>query len=263
MERVHVPAELLSFVEQHMASFQCGAHHMDHVLRVCSLAQHLAVLEGGNQKVAVVAALCHDILDSKLISPHATQSTEELLVSALRQDSAFLSEEEASLVLFISKNIGYRKLLDKNWFESIDSQPVELRCVQDADSLDAIGAVGIARCFAFGGKRNRPLFDMRGVIGTDPLSVAAYVQAGAAGSGLEHFFEKLLRLRRMMVTKSGETLAAKRQRHMLSWLRALQEELEEGERFAPPPLSGDAASNEHTLSQILRTNIPLFSDDEG
>ena len=65
------------------------------------------------------------------------------------------------------------------------------------------------------------------------------------------------------MTKSGETLAAKRQRHMLSWLRALQEELEEGEQFAPPPLSGDAASNEPTLSQILRTNIPLFSDDEG
>ena len=87
-----------------------------------------------------------------------------------------------------------------------------------ADSLDAIGEVGIARRFAFGGKRNRPLFDIRGVI-----------QAGAAGSGLEHFFEQLLRLRKMMVTRSGETLAAKRLRHMPPWQRALQEELEEGE----------------------------------
>ena len=67
------------------------------------------------------------------------------------------------------------------------------------------------------------------MIGTDPLSVAAYVQAVAAGSGLEHFFEQLLRLRKMMVTRSGETLAAKRLWHMPSWLRALQEELEEGD----------------------------------
>jgi len=260
MERIQVPAALLSFVEQHMASFQCGAHHLDHVLRVCSLAQQLAVREGGDQKLAFVAALCHDILDSKLISPDATQSTEELLVAALRQDSTFLSEEEANTVLFISKNIGYRKLLDKNWFESIGSQPVELRCVQDADSLDAIGAVGVARCFAFGGKRNRPLFDMKGVIGTDPLSVAAYVQAGAAGSGVEHFFEKLLRLRKMMVTSSGEQMAAKRQRHMLAWLRALQEELEEGEQFGPH--SSGAADKGPTLSQILRDNIALFSKDE-
>ena len=226
MERVSVPPALLAFVEKHMEAYQCGAHHFDHVLRVCGVAQRLAAKEGGNQKIAVVGALCHDVLDSKLLAKEDAAGTERVLVDALSEDASFLNQEEVAAVMHIVKNIGYRRLLDPAWFNNIGAQSIELRCVQDADSLDAIGAIGVARCFAFGGKRNRPLFDLGGVIGADPLSPAAYAQA--AGSGVEHFFEKLLRLPAMMVTASGRDLAQARQAHMLRWLGDLDDELAEG-----------------------------------
>lgn len=248
MENIIVPPALLQFVEAHMASFQCGAHHMDHVLRVCCLAQRLAKAEGGNQKIAYIAALCHDILDSKLLPQDAMESTETVLINALGANQEFLTEEQTKQVLYIVKNIGYRHLLDPTWFNNIHRECVELRCVQDADSLDAIGCTGIARCYAFGGKRNRPLFDLAEVIGSNPLSQSSY--AAAKGSGVEHFFEKLLRVEGMMVTASGRLLAKKRQMRMLQWLEWLDEEL----------CQGSIQGGDSEEKSLLSRNISAFRE---
>ena len=100
----------------------------------------------------------------------------------------------------------------------------------DADLLDAIGAIGIGRCFTFGGGRNKPLFNIR-----DPalLSTSTVINSEAytktqnvkEGSSIEHFFEKLLRLKDMMLTKHGKSLAEKRHSFMVTYIRELAMEI--------------------------------------
>ena len=234
------------FVREQMESFQCGAHHMDHVMRVVALARRLARDVGADEKISMTAALCHDVLDSKLLAKSAAASAEEVLISRLRE-AEFLSEEDVEHVMFIVKNIGYRKLLDKSW--NVQSQSAELRCVQDADLLDAIGMTGVARCFAFGGKRNRSLFDLDVVIGKNELAPEVYVNS--SGSGLEHFFEKLLRIPDLMTTPSGAKMAKVRQENMLSFIIGLRNELLVGS-------SDDslADSEDSILLKNLREFIP-------
>lgn len=250
MEEVSLPPALMEFVEAQMASFKCAAHSMDHVHRVLHMALRLAREEDGgcNMKVVCVAALLHDCLDSKLLAESAAAGVEQALLQQLRsttngkEGSCFLNEIEIEQVLFIVKNIGYRRLLDAAW--DVSKQSLELRCVQDADLLDAIGSTGVARCYAFGGARNRGLFDLgEVVIGRTDLTPAIY--AVSKGSGLEHFFEKLLRIPDMMTTAAGARLAVPRKRRMLEFIRGWQEEAAEG---------GTGAEYE----QVLRLNLAAF-----
>jgi HD superfamily phosphodiesterase len=168
------------------------------------------------------------VLDSKLLSKENAGGAEAALVdalgSAMEGENKFLSKSEIDSIIFIVKNIGYRKLLDKEW--DVSKQSVELRCVQDADLLDAIGGTGIARCFAFGGKRNRQLFELGpSIIGNIEMTQEAY--AKSTGSGLEHFFEKLLRIPSMMSTTKGQEIAIQRKLAMVSWIESIREELNE------------------------------------
>ena len=249
MEEVSLPPALVEFVELQMASFKCAAHSMDHVLRVMHMALRLAREDGGcNEKVVCVAALLHDCLDSKLLAESAAEDAEQALLQQLRnttdekEGSCFLNDTEIAQALFIVKNIGYRRLLDAAW--DVSKQSLELRCVQDADLLDAIGCTGVARCYAFGGARNRCLFDLgEVVIGHTDLTPAVY--AASKGSGLEHFFEKLLRIPEIMSTASGARLAIIRKKRMLAFIRGWQEEAAEG---------GVSAEYE----EVLRLNLAAF-----
>jgi uncharacterized protein len=99
-----------------------------------------------NIKVVYIAALCHDVLDSKLVSVEEVESKEIVLKSRLL---SFLNESDCEAVFEIINAVGYRKLLDPN--HKPESRSIEYQCVQDADLLDAIGAVGVSRCYSFGG----------------------------------------------------------------------------------------------------------------
>jgi uncharacterized protein len=141
-----------------MSSFKCSAHDMAHVERVASLALHLAdkemqrVDETGvngrqiNMKVVYIASLCHDVLDAKLVSSEDVGSKELVLKSHLL---SFLSEPDCNAVFEVINAVGYRNLLDPD--HKPGSRSLEYQCVQDADLLDAIGAVGVSRCYSFGG----------------------------------------------------------------------------------------------------------------
>jgi HD superfamily phosphodiesterase len=146
-QHLSVPKEFSVFLTECMSSFKCSAHDASHVHRVANLAIRLADTEVGARKnIVYVAALCHDILDSKLISSADSVGMEQRLKDQL---STFLKQEDSDEVLHIVKSVGYKKMLSKDFDPVIMS--VEYRCVQDADLLDAIGAVGIGRCFSFGG----------------------------------------------------------------------------------------------------------------
>ena len=129
--------------------------------------------------------------------------------------SAFLEREKASAeiieqVLFIIKNISF-----KNRGEIPETIPVELKIVQDADRLDAIGAIGIARTFNFGGFKNNLMYHPE----IPPkLNMSKEEYKKNEGTTINHFYEKLLLLKDLMNTKKGEEIAAVRHDFMLKFL---------------------------------------------
>jgi uncharacterized protein len=176
---------------------------------------------------------------------------ERELCGLLREENC--TEEEIQLLVGIAKSVGYSKRLKRDYHTNRASYSKEFRAVQDADLLDAMGCIGIARTYTFGGKKGRPLFGVsdsacadvisyeyymanRGDITTGsgslpaaPGSIQSQPSSERTNSTTEHFFEKLLRLERLLLTPYGKKLGDRRHRNMLTYLALLDEELCEGE----------------------------------
>ena len=171
-------------------------HDYHHILRVTKLALRIAQTESGAdpELVGLIAAL-HDVDDRKL-SPETCKN----------QDNARCFLENAGLetgkIAMILK--GIRQISFKGT-DSVAPDSLEARCVQDADRLDAIGAIGIGRAFAFGGARGRSMYDPEQppVMGMDGETYAK-----TQGPTINHFYEKLLLLKDMMNTETGKAMAA-------------------------------------------------------
>jgi uncharacterized protein len=183
-------------------------HDWFHVERVVRLAKRIAGEEGGMDDFVVEAgALLHDIADHKFhggddtIGPQtARQILEEQGVEPDRTDAVVKIVEEISF-----KGAGVPTPMSSN----------EGKAVQDADRLDAIGAIGIARTFAYGGSKNRPIYDpnIKAVCHT---SFAAYKTSTAPT--INHFYEKLLLLKDRMNTQTGRKIAEGRHAFMEDFL---------------------------------------------
>ncbi|CAM9112325.1 unnamed protein product, partial [Ectocarpus fasciculatus] len=222
-----VSAELAAFLEQHMASFQCSAHDVRHCYRVARLALSIAVQVEGEKydlRVVYLAGLLHDVLDSKLVGSQATVPVSEQ-VKDLLQRCEGVSEERISCIMSIVKSVGYKNLIKPEWASVVALLPREYVAVQDADLLDAIGSIGLTRVFSYGGRKNRPIF---GFSEGDALGVntqlTAEQYAVRAGGSIEHFFDKLLRIRLLLKTAPGVVLGEKRHFRMVLFLRDVDEE---------------------------------------
>ena len=189
-------------------------HDYHHILRVTKLALRIAQTESGAdpELVGLIAAL-HDVDDRKL-SPETCKN----------QDNARCFLENAGLetgkIAMILK--GIRQISFKGT-DSVAPDSLEARCVQDADRLDAIGAIGIGRAFAFGGARGRSMYDPEQppVIGMDGETYAK-----TQGPTINHFYEKLLLLKDMMNTETGKAMAAHRHGFMEAFLEEFYREWE-------------------------------------
>lgn len=169
-----------------------SGHDFDHTLRVYHTATRLAIEEGADLQIVQLAALLHDVDDRKL-SPE-TYEGKLRAVSFLRENG--IEEEKISKIVDIISRISFSAQLPP--LESIEG-----KCVQDADRLDAMGAIGIARTFAFGGSRGRRMHDPDGV---------------DKNASIQHFYDKLLRLKNTMHTATGRRLAEERDRYMRQFL---------------------------------------------
>jgi len=118
--------------------------------------------------------------------------------------------------MYLVANVSYSKQMKGR----IDPLPLELQIVQDADRLDAIGAVGIARCFTFGGSKDRPLYFSE----TENNTKRIIVNGGI--SGVDHFHDKLLRLKNLMNTSAGKKEAEKRHEFLVLFLDQLASEIQ-------------------------------------
>lgn len=189
-----------------------GGHDWYHIKRVWKNALYIAKQEEkGNLLVIELAALLHDIADAKFHNGDETIGPRKAK-KFLR--SIYVPEDVIEDVINIIENISFRKRHSSSEYNS-----VELEIVQDADRLDAIGAIGIARVFNFGGYKHRPLYEPTN-------SVNLNGNGNAHRHTIGHFYDKLLLLSGMMNTQTGKKLAEERHQFMVKFLEQFYREWE-------------------------------------
>lgn len=196
-----------------------GGHDWFHTLRVFNNSILIAKNENANMLVVKLAALLHDIADSKFNDGDETIGSEMAATFLIKNN---VDSTVVTHVLNIIKYMSFKNSLDnRQTFNSL-----ELEIVQDADRLDAIGAIGIARTFNYGGFKNRALFDPA-IKPNLHMTKAEYKNSTAPT--INHFYEKLLLLKDQMNTKTGKTLAKNRHQFMEQFLEQFYAEWD-GER---------------------------------
>lgn len=199
-------SELVCRVADHIkAKFasESSGHDWHHINRVWKLARQIGAREAANQEVVELAALVHDIADWKFHDGDDSVGPREA-ERLLREEgaSADVIQQVVDIVATISfKGAGVTTAMST----------LEGKCVQDADRLDAIGAIGIARCFAYGGHAGRLMYDP-----DEPpvLHATAEAYKAAKGHSLNHFYEKLFLLKDRMNTPTGRAMAESRHQFM-------------------------------------------------
>ncbi|MEO6347988.1 MAG: HD domain-containing protein [Aquaticitalea sp.] len=198
--------QTIAFVKQQLTNAE-GGHDWFHIERVCKNSLLISKNENVDIFVVHLGALLHDIADSKFHNGDETvgpKVAREFLFS-INVDSATIEH-----VIHIIENISF-----KGGNEIQKHKSLELDVVQDADRLDALGAIGIARTFNYGGFKNRPLFDPS----IQPnLNMTKEEYKASTAPTLNHFYEKLLLLKVKMNTKTGKRIAENRHQFMEMYL---------------------------------------------
>lgn len=186
-----------------------GGHDWFHTVRVYNNAVQIAQKEPVDLMVVQLAALLHDIADSKF------HDGDETIGPKIAREFLFSHNTDSQIIEHVVNIVKHMSFKQSLGGELAFSSP-EMKVVQDADRLDAMGAIGIARCFNYGGFKNRPLYNPD--IPPNPnLSKEEYKTS--SGPTINHFYEKLLLLKDQMHTSTGRLLAQKRHDYMLGFLK--------------------------------------------
>ncbi len=183
---------------------EASGHDYLHALRVLENAKQMTPFYDVKEEVVFVSCLIHDLIDIKLEDQFKV-SVEDLKLFLLKEG---MIENDVEMVIEIIDQISYSKGTIPKTLEGI--------IVQDSDRLDALGAIGIARAFAFGGKNNRLIYNPKSADDTDSVS---------------HFFQKLFKLTSLMNTDQGRIEAEKRTQFMKGYLRQLYHEINKEDSF--------------------------------
>ena len=178
-----------------------SGHDFFHSMRVYRTAMKIAEAEHADMQVVALAALLHDVDDRKL-SPMTAEKKEN---AARFMRSQNVPESEIRQVCQIIDEVSFKGT------DSVRPSTPEGKCVQDADRLDALGAIGIARTFAYGGSHNRTIYDPE-LPPRTAMNQAQYYSSKS--TSLNHFYEKLFLLEGMMNTETGKAIARKRTQYM-------------------------------------------------
>lgn len=203
-----------AFVKQTLENAE-GGHDWFHIERVYKNTLLIAKNEKVDLLVVSLAALLHDIADSKFHDGDETVGptiAKEFLISKT------VPETVIEHIINIIKHISFKNTLTN---EAIPFTSLELAVVQDADRLDAIGAIGIARCFSYGGFKNREIYNP--AIKAD-LNMTKEQYKKSTAPSINHFYEKLLLLKDQMNTETGKQIAQQRHEFMETYLEQFYNE---------------------------------------
>lgn len=188
-----------------------AAHDFEHVMRVLKNAKMIARNERADLKIITAAVLLHDLISYPKSDPRS-------------KNSSSVSAKKSRVIL---KNYGFSQdqieiisgaIRDHSFSRGVVPQTIEGKILQDADRLDALGAIGIARTFAVGGAENRPFYNK-----IDPFCKKR--SPDDKSWTLDHFYKKLLHLEKTMNTKAGKIEARKRIRIMKKFIDELKKEI--------------------------------------
>ncbi|WP_421918956.1 HD domain-containing protein [Marinifilum sp.] len=204
----------VDFVKQTLAKAE-GGHDWWHIYRVWKTAKHLAKEEEVDLFIVELGALLHDIADSKFHDGDESIGPKKAgdFLSTQRVQKDVIEHVEQ-----IISNISFKGGKEAKKFKS-----PELDVIQDADRMDAIGAIGIARTFNYGGHKNREIYNPE----IEPnLNMSKEEYKNSTAPTINHFYEKLLLLKDRMNTKAGKEMAEQRHRFMQEYLRQFYSEWE-------------------------------------
>lgn len=189
-----------------------GSHDWQHIERVRNNAKQILQSEKDAEPFLVeLSVLLHDVSDPKYAGAEGKSKEIEIL-NALNLDKKTINNIR-EIIESVSFNGGNEK----------EAKTIEAKIVRDADRLDAIGAIGIARTFAYGGAKGRKLYDQDEMIRSN-MSENEYRTKETAS--VTHFYEKLLLLKDLMVTERGKQMAEERHQFMLCFLQQLKHEMD-------------------------------------
>lgn len=190
-----------------------SGHDFFHTFRVYKMATHIAIKEKANLEIVQLVALLHDVDDIKL-SPE-THIKKDKARSFLIANN--VDETVIDTICQIIDEISYRGT------DSIIPKTLEGKCVQDSDRLDAIGAIGIARAFAYGGNHNRAIYNPDI---SPKLNMSAEEYNNHISTTINHFYEKLFNLKDLMNTNSAKNIAQAREMYMKDYISEFMDEWE-------------------------------------
>lgn len=201
-ERIELAQQFMENIHQ----YDFSGHDIAHVYRVTSLAEYIAKHENVEQPLVItLAALLHDTVDTKLVDSNIQlQSLTQFL------QTLDLSLQTQQHILHIIQHMSYNNGQNNHVSLSIEGQ-----IVRDADRLDAIGAIGIARTFQFAGHFNEPMWTQQ----LDYEDIANQDINQLPPSAIKHFYEKLFKLKDLMHTTTARQIALERHHFMESFVK--------------------------------------------
>lgn len=213
MDQKNIISKTTHYVKK-LLSGEGSGHDWWHIFRVTQMAKKLAKKEGADMFVVEMAALLHDIADRKLNNGDEEAGLEKvkMFLSSCIDDQTISAH-----ILKIISSYSYTSHLKAGR----DMATIEGKVVQDADRLDALGAIGIARTFSYGGHAGRALYDPA-IKPRSDVTVKDYTTAPSPS--INHFYEKLLLLKGLMNTNSAKKIAIKRHNYLLEFLHRFYEE---------------------------------------
>lgn len=188
-----------------------SGHDYYHTLRVYNLAKTISEKEGGNQEIIELAALLHDVDDYKIIGENGIPFYNAK--TFLKNNN--VDEDEIAEICNVISTISFKGA------DTVAPTCIEGKVVQDADRLDAIGAIGVGRTFAYGGKVGRPMHNPD-IKYNENMTAEQYYKN--VGTSINHFYEKLLKLKELMNTETAKKIAESRHIYMENFLNEFYKE---------------------------------------
>ncbi len=214
MNKEEILTKTEEYVKKEMLNESTG-HDWFHIRRVLDNALKITKKEGGDLFIIKMSALLHDIGDPKL---HNGDETAAKRIVGNWLEKMEMNKEEINSILYIIENLSFSKSLKNQHIKKTK----EFMIVQDADRLDAIGAIAIARVFAYGGATGRNIYNPK----FNPRNVNYENYKNGSRDSFSHFYEKIILLKDMLNTKTAKKIGEKRHKFLEKYIKQFLSEWE-------------------------------------